>query len=584
MSTAPDTTATPDQPNPSAGSAQRAAKGSAKGRALKASALMAAGSSFSRVLGFVRIYLMGMVFGGSASIAANAFSAANVLPNSIWILIGGGTLNAILVPAIVRAMKRPDGGADYMSRLFTLVLLVAIGVTALCTALVPLLLIVANSKLDPATMQAATVLAYFLMPQMLFSAVYIMFGQILNAHESFGPFQFAPALNNVVAILGSLVFLALWGTQPDGSQWSWGMIAVLALSQVLGSASQGVLCYYWARKIGLKITLKWGFRGLGLGTLSKIGLWTLGMMALGQVAMFARRWSVAGAVAEVEELQRTGKGAARGLYPALASLDWSYTVFMLPQGIIAVALITSVFPRMAKQARDGNHAGAYRTYSAMNRTLFVPMVLASTVIMVLAGPIMWVAVGGSSPEAGWANGLVLIGYTIGLVPFAALYLVKRFFYAYEDARVSFTTQIPATVLGLVAIWPILEFVNPKYAAAAAAASASLGALVSWVQGIWAMRRRLTNLGVDSSMFDSKGTASALLRITLAGVVSGLAGWGVLQLCGELTWTSRPVAVMVGAVVAVIITAVFTLAAWALRVDEIRDASQMILSKVKRKRA
>lgn len=64
-------------------------------RLLQASVLMASGSMVSRLLGFVRNFLFGAILGGSMSSAANAFSAANTLPNTIWLLVGGGTLNAI---------------------------------------------------------------------------------------------------------------------------------------------------------------------------------------------------------------------------------------------------------------------------------------------------------------------------------------------------------------------------------------------------------------------------------------------------------------------------------------------------------
>src|SRR5690606_38525562 len=74
---------------------------------MRASMLMASGSIVSRLLGFVRNFLFGSITAGSMSAAASAFSAANQLPNTIWILVGGGTLNAILVPAIVKAAKQP---------------------------------------------------------------------------------------------------------------------------------------------------------------------------------------------------------------------------------------------------------------------------------------------------------------------------------------------------------------------------------------------------------------------------------------------------------------------------------------------
>ena len=544
---------------------------------------MAAGSTFSRLLGFVRTFLMGMVLGGSASIAANAYSAANVLPNSIFVLIGGGILNAILVPAIVRAIKRPDGGNEYMSRLFTLVLIGAGLVTAACMMLVPVLLTVANSRLDPGTMQAATTLASFLMPQMMFSAVYIMFGQILNAHESFGPFQWAPALNNLVAIAGAVLFLLMWGSQPDGTQWTWQMIAVIAGAQVMGVAAQGILVWYWTRRIGLRIRLTWGgLRGLGLGSLGRIGAWTLAMLALGQLAIFAMRWSTSGAVSAVEQLQGTANDAARDLYPALASLDWSFTVFMIPQGIVAVALVTSVFPRMSSFARDHSHTEAYHTYSAMNRVLMVPMMLATSMLCVLAAPVMWVAIGGTTPTAAQANGLVLIGYMVGLVPFAALYLVKRFFYAYEDARLAFLTQIPVTVASLAAVLPILTFVDPRYATVTATFVSSLGTYLAWGLGIILMRRKLRSLGVDPSAFRGGKTASTFVRLAVAAALAGLAGWAMLHAIGDGLWAARPIALGIGVGVGGVMSIVYVLAAFLCRVHEVREAGHMITSRLQRR--
>ncbi|MCG7443365.1 lipid II flippase MurJ [Dermabacter vaginalis] len=556
---------------------------SARGKAMRASAIMAVASASTRLLGFVRTFLLGMVLGGSASIAANAYSAAQILPNSLWILIGGGTLNAILVPAVVRAAKLPDKGEDFCSRLFTLFFVVAVGITTLCTLAVPFLTIVANSKLDPGTLQAATVLGYFMMPQMIFSCIYIMFGQILNAHESFGPFTWAPALNNLMNIAGSILFLVLWGAQPDGTQWTWGMLLVLAFSQVGGSAAQALLVWAWTRKIGLKIRFKWGFRGLGLRKLGTMGLWTFAMMVVGQVAVFARRWSTGGAVSAVEQAQASGAGANRELFPALAALDWSYTVFMLPQGIIAVSLVTSIFPRMSKRVNERDHLGAYRTYSSMNRILFVSMTLATVVLIVLAAPIMWVVVGGTSPVGAGANGLVLIGYTLGLPAFAATYLVTRYFYAYEDTRTAFMMRVPPTVLSLLAIPVILLWVDPRYAAAAGAFASSIGLVIGWLEGVWHMRRNLARQGVDMSQVNSLGTISTIARLFVAGAISTVAGWGLLALFGDFTWRGRIVAIIVGVIVAAVMTGVFALVAWMLRVSEIREAATMISSRLLRKR-
>src|SRR5690606_35928680 len=242
---------------------------SSRSKLLQASVVMAAGSMISRLLGFVRNFLFGAILGGSMSAAANAFSAANTLPNTIWLLVGGGTLNAILVPAIVRAVKRPDRGSDYVSRLMTLVAAVSLGITLVCLLAVPLLLTLTSGVLGPATYALAVQMGYWMMPQIFFSALYVMCGQLLNAHDSFGPYQWAPVVNNLVGILGAALFLGLWGAVGDPSVWSLDMIIAIALINVGGSAAQVLFLFWYVKKLDLRLRPKWGLRGLGLGKLSR---------------------------------------------------------------------------------------------------------------------------------------------------------------------------------------------------------------------------------------------------------------------------------------------------------------------------
>lgn len=432
---------------------------------LRASVVMASGSMISRLLGFVRNFLFGAILGGSMSAAANAFSAANTLPNTIWLLVGGGTLNAILVPAIVRAVKRPDRGSDYVSRLMTLVAAASLGVTAVCLVAVPLLLTLTSGLLPPETYALAVQLGYWMMPQIFFSALYVMCGQLLNAHDNFGPYQWAPVFNNLVGILGAGLFLGVWGTVGDPSQWTLSMIVAMAVINVGGSAAQVLFLFWYVKKLDLRLRPKWGLRGLGLGKLSRIGLWSLAMLGLGQLGIWASRWATGGAVRMTEQYQGQPELAAR--YPALLTMEWAYLAFMIPQGIIAVTLVTAAFPSISRSAADADHSGALERYSETNRLLAVPMMLCTAVFIALSGPIMWVIGGGTGETAARANGTVLVAYMLGLVPFASLYLIKRVFYAYEDARTPFMAQIPIAALTVLSVPLILTLVDPMYAAASA---------------------------------------------------------------------------------------------------------------------
>jgi putative peptidoglycan lipid II flippase len=545
-----------------------------RARLMRATAVMALGSTVSRALGFVRNFLFGAMFLGISSSVGSAFSSANVVPNTIWIMIGGGTLNAILVPAIVRAAKQPDRGSDFTSRLFTLVTVVAGGVTVLAMVLAPLLMVLTNGSLPPDTYALAVQLVYWMMPQILFSALYLMLGQLLNAHDSFGPYQWAPVLNNLVAIVGALIFLAIWGRQGDPTAWTLPMVIALAAMNVGGSAIQVVFLGYYVHKLGLKLRPRWGFRGLGLGKLSRIGMWSLGMLIVGQLALYAGRWSVGGAVHAAETNQ--GTDASR-LYPGLGTMDWAYTVFMIPQGILAVTLVTAAFPSISRSASEGDHERALHRYQQTNRILAVPMMLCAAVFIALAGPIMWVIDGGSSVAGAQASAWVLAAYMLGLVPFSANYLTKRAFYAYEDARAPFWMQIPTSALPLLGVVPVLLFVDPHWQAATAALVVSLGNVVGWAYGQWMLRRHARQLGAT---LDGGRTALLLLgRLLAAAVIAYLVGDGLVALMGGAMWMNRILTVVLGVVVGVVTSAVFVAVAWALRVEELRSLVAMVRARM-----
>ncbi|WP_193106317.1 murein biosynthesis integral membrane protein MurJ [Brachybacterium sp. FME24] len=538
---------------------------SSRSTLMRASVLMAAGSTISRLLGFVRNFMFGFILAGSMSSAASAFSAANTLPNTIWLLVGGGTLNAILVPAIVRAVKRPDRGSDYISRLMTLVATVALAITVICMIAVPVLLTLTSGLLPPETYALAVQLGYWMMPQVFFSALYVMCGQLLNAHDSFGPYQWAPVLNNLVGIIGAGLFLGLWGGVGTPANWTLPMIIAMAAINVGGSAAQVLFLFWYVKKLDLRLRPRWGFRGLGLGKLSKIGLWTLGMLGLGQIGIWASRWATGGAVRMTEQLRDQPELAAQ--YPALLTMDWAYMVFMIPQGIIAVAVVTAVFPALSRRAVDGDHAGALARYAETNRMLAVPMMLSTAVFIALAGPIMWVIGGGTGEIGARANGTVLAAYMLGLVPFASLYLIKRVFYAYEDARTPFISQIPIAVISLAAVPVILLAVDPRWATMAAAGSTSLGNLVAWTVGMWQLRRHAARLGTTPPSI-AVG-AVAMGKLLAATVVSWAVGTGLVALAGDLIWSNRPAAVALGGIIGVVMAAVFAIVGWLLKVPEVR---------------
>ena len=98
----------------------------------RASAILAAGTVVSRVLGFVLTAVLAAAIGTFA--AGDTFAIGNQLPNNIYALVAGGVLSAVLVPQIVRAAAHHDGGQQFINRVVTLGIVVFALVTVLLEA------------------------------------------------------------------------------------------------------------------------------------------------------------------------------------------------------------------------------------------------------------------------------------------------------------------------------------------------------------------------------------------------------------------------------------------------------------------
>ena len=189
----------------------------------RAGAIMASGTLVSRMLGLVRAALLTGVI-GTTGYAADAFTAANSLPNTFYLLIAGGAVNAIFVPQIVRAKLRPDGD-DFVNRIITISLALLAGATVVMTLLAPLAVRLYYNVDNSQALGLATVFAVICLPQIFFYGLYTILGQVLNAHGRFAGYMWAPALANIVAIVGLVWFQrAGFPTAAAPADWTPEMI------------------------------------------------------------------------------------------------------------------------------------------------------------------------------------------------------------------------------------------------------------------------------------------------------------------------------------------------------------------------
>jgi putative peptidoglycan lipid II flippase len=526
---------------------------------------MASGTAVSRVLGLVRgMALVGTI--GMFGSAANAFAAANKLPNMLYLLIAGGALNAVLVPQVVRAYRRADGQV-YVDKLLTLGIVGLGALTVLLTAAVPFLTFVYADFSDPEVTRLTVAFAYWCVPQVFFYGVYTLLGQVLNARGSFGPYMWAPVVNNVVALAGLGVFVLLWGTQvpPDGAPgdpawWGASQIAVLAGTATLGVVTQALVLVVPLYRSGFRYRPRWGLRGSGLGSAGRVAMWTFLGLVVGQVGVLV--------TTRVTTAAGTGTTAGNPVY------DNAFLIFMLPHSLVTVSLATALFTRLSAKAAAQDTDGVRADLSLGLRVVGLFTVFATAAVAVLALPVARALFGNLTGRQASDLATVIVTMVLGLVAFGAWSLCQRIYYAYTDVRAMLPIQVAmaAVVVGGTLLGQAL--LDQRYWVAGAAASMTVSYVVGVVAALVAIRGRLGGL-------DGAPIVQVHVRATVAALVSAGLGWLVLRALGPVD--GQLDAVVACAVVGLTMAVVYAAALVAMRVRELDSLVRPLLRRVRRPR-
>jgi len=533
----------------------------------RSSMILASGTVVSRVLGFISAIILARTL-GTVGAGADTFALANQLPNNIYAIVAGGVLSAVLVPHIVKAGLDKDGGQSFVNKIVTLGFVIFLTVAILATLLAPALVALYSQSGDggrgfsPDDIALAVAFAYWCLPQVLFYALYSLLSEVLNARKVFGPFTWAPALNNIVAMAGLVAFSVLFPgvNTANALVWSPAMVTVLAGSATAGVAAQSLILFLFWRKAGLSFRPDFRWRGVGLGNTGRAVSWMFGMILVAQIAGVVQ--------ANVASL------AAGGDAPSLAILRFSWLIFMLPHSVVAVSLATAYFTRMSTHARDGNLPAVRSDFLESVSRIGFFMVLASAGLIVVSLP--FARQFGGEPDSIRAMALVISLYALGLVAFSVLFVVQRVFYALEDTRTPFFLQVLQATLFIslalaVATLPVGQI------AWGLALSASIAGGVQTLVAIFVLRQKLGGLSLTPLVLNFARFALAALPASAAGLGLLLAwggGDGGAYLSGSALWSG---VVMAGITLTMVLVYVGVLIL--LRSDDARAVMAPVLRRL-----
>jgi putative peptidoglycan lipid II flippase len=379
-------------------------------RLARSTAVFSVATAFSRVLGLLREIVSAYYFGVTGKI--NAFTVAIQIPNLVRSLVADAALSGAFVPVFSELLERGEKQRAWRvaSTLFWLTLLGLGGLTALFILLAPLLMRPFGQP--GGDLELAVGLSRVLFPIVVLLGLSGLVVGILNTYHHFAVPALAPVAWNLVIVLG--LVLGVPRIEEENAE-----LYLYAGSVVLATLVYLLIPIPWLRRLDGRLTMVVDWRDPAvrrvLALLLPVTL-TIGLI-------------------NVNFLVGT-LFASRLLDPQLAptAIDKAFRLYMLPQGIFAVAVTTVLFPTLARFAARGDRPGLRRALDGGIRQIAFLLVPAGLVSIVLADPIVRLVYERGEFTASDTEVVAdcLVAFSVGLVFNGWMLILNRTFYAVQS--------------------------------------------------------------------------------------------------------------------------------------------------------
>ena len=461
-------------------------------RLARSTAIFAAATGLSRVLGLVREMVSSYYFGINGRI--NAFTIAFQIPNLVRALVADAALSGAFVPVFSELLEQGDRKRAWRvaSTIFWLTLLVLGGVTALLVLLAPFVLRLFGEP--GGDIDLAVGLSRVLFPIVVLLGLSGIVVGILNTHDHFT----VPALTPVFWNLAIIAGLVLGVPRADGEN---AELYVYAGAIVVGTLIQLLLPLPWLRGLDGRLQLVLDWRDPAVKRFFTLMLpvtLTLGLINVNAVIDMAF--------------------ASRLIDPdrAPTAIDKAFRLYMLPQGVFSVAVVTVLFPALARLAARGDLDGFRSTITAGLRQIGFLLVPASLVSAVLAVPIVRLVYQRGDFLASDVDVVAgcLAAFSLGLVFNGWMLLLARGFYGLQASWVP--TSVAVFTLALNAA---LDAVFYRFGIWGIPLATSLVNVAGAAALLFFLRRRVGPLALGRQ-------ASSVARVVVASVLAAGSGLGV----------------------------------------------------------
>lgn len=378
---------------------------------LKALATVSSMTLLSRILGFVRDFVIARAFGAGA--ATDAFFVAFRLPNLLRRLFAEGAFSQAFVP-ILAEYKNKRGAEDtrrLTDHVATLLFLVLLAVTLLGIALTPILIYISapGFAADMAKFELTVQLTRIAFPYILFISLVSLAGGILNTWSRFAVPAFTPVLLNL-SFIGMALFAAPHFDPP---------VLALAWAVFLGGILQLALQLPYLSKIGMLPRFSLSLEDEGVRRILKLMLPALLGVSVSQISLLINTIFAS--------------------FLPTGSVSWLYYADRLmefPSGLLGAALGTILLPSLAKCHADNDRDEFSALLDWGLRLTFLLTLPAALALALLAVPLLATLFnyGAFQADDVLKTRDALVAYSVGLTGLILVKVLAPGFYARQNIR------------------------------------------------------------------------------------------------------------------------------------------------------
>lgn len=511
---------------------------------LRSNLSVVTGTAISRITGLGRIAVVGAVL-GSPSALADAYDIANSTPNMIYELLIGGILSSSLVPLFTHLDEERDiEGRNAVLGVSMVVLAVVTIISMLAAPLIFRLysLLTADGIDADLYRRVGVLLARLFLAQIFFYGVTALLTAMLHSRERFFAAAWAPATGNIVVIVMLLLVPRVTDIDVptltdvvENTTLRW----MLGGGATLGVVAGAVGLVPTIVRTGISLRPRINFRHPAVRRLGSLSGWAVGYVASNQLTIIV-----------IRNLLRGGDGS-------IFAYSRAYLWFVLPHGLLAVSITTTLMPRMSRAHARGEPTELVRHAANGIRLVALVTVPASVALFILRRPIIGAAFehGNVTSSDALDTSRALAGLSIGLAAFSIYLFTIRVFFAQRDARTPFVLNAIENLINIVLAFALVDRFGLLGMGLAFAIAYLLSAAISMV----VLERRVPE-------FPFAATLAGLSRMVVAGAVMAACTWPVARTVGANTGVDAVVRIVAaGACGAVAYVAALT----ALRSPELK---------------